>query len=321
MTCDLNRSEDQRQILDAATAMLAGSYPLGRLRGDVADDLSALAEFGAFLLALPEAQGGAGFTLVEEALVHTLFGRHLLSPRSLAAPIAARVALALGEKGLAEAIVTGEVAVATAVRTESGPLVIDPAGAGHALLFDVRRLELLRFGDSETAPGLGHDVALVRPDPAGLRSLGHSDAPELLDLADLLVSAQLLGVAEAARDLALDYAKVRRQFGRVIGGFQAIKHHCADMAIEAERISALLDMAALSLAGGRDDAGFQVAALRRLAPGAALRNARLCVQVHGGIGFSAEADAHRFVKQAHVLGSLGGGANLLGLHAPLSPFT
>ena len=69
----------------------------------------------------------------------------------------------------------------------------------------------------------------------------------------------------------------------------------------------------------RDDAAFQIAALRLLAPKAALANARTCIQVHGGIGFSAEADAHHYLKQAHLLRQLGSGAAMLDLPAPLAP--
>ena len=141
----------------------------------------------------------------------------------------------------------------------------------------------------------------------------------LAGIADLLVSAQLLGVAQAALALAVSYAKLREQFGRPIGSFQAIKHHCADMAVRVELLSAQLDMAAIAARDGRDDATFQIAALRRLAPKAALANARRAIQIHGGIGFSAEADPHQLLKHAHMLRQLGGYGELMALTAPLTP--
>lgn len=319
MSCDLNRSADQRQILDAAEAMLGQAYPLARLRGGGTDDLGTLAEFGTFLLALPEEAGGAGFSLVDEALVHVALGRHLLSPRSLAAALAVRLAGQGGDAGLAEEIAGGGRDVAAAVPTAGGLLLLDPGAADLALVFGARRLDLRPIAGARPETGLGHDLRVARMEDAPEGALFTSTAPGDLALADLLVSAQCLGVAEAARDLAVDYAGVRKQFGQLIGGFQAIKHHCANMALGTERLSALLDFAALSLAGGAEDAAFQIAALRRLAPGIARRNAALCVQIHGGIGFSEEADAHRFVKQAHLLGCLGQGAPLLDLAAPLAP--
>jgi alkylation response protein AidB-like acyl-CoA dehydrogenase len=168
-------------------------------------------------------------------------------------------------------------------------------------------------------PGLGRRPGLSRIRQDAARVVATSDKPDLVQLADLLVSAQLLGIAKACLDLAVAYARVRHQFGKPIGSFQAIKHHCANMAISAELLSAQLDMAAIALRDGRDDAGFQVAALRLLAPQAALDNARLCIQVHGGIGFSAEAEPHRYLKQAHVLRQLGGGTTMLDHPSPMAP--
>lgn len=321
MSCDLNRNEDQRQILDAAQAVLDGKYPLSRLRCGAVEDLASLAEFGAFLLALPEEEGGAGFGIVEEALVHVGLGRHLVSTRSLAHAMALRLAISCSDARLTEAIATAEAGVAAAVVAGDGLMLIDPGEANLALVFRPDRLELCPIAGAIEASGLGLDLTIRRMPEVPGAVIAASEDPQHLLLADLLISAQLLGVAEAARDLAVDYAGIRKQFGQLIGSFQTIKHHCANMAIGAERISALLDFAALALADGREGAAFQVAALRRLAPGTATKNAALAVQIHGGIGFSDEADAHRFVKQAHVLGCLGGGARILDLPAPLAPIS
>ena len=123
-----------------------------------------------------------------------------------------------------------------------------------------------------------------------------------------------------AADLAVDYAKTREQFGRPIGSFQAIKHHAADMAMGVEQVSALIDMAAIALRDGHDDARFQLAALARLAPRVALANARTGIQIHGGIGFSAEADAQLYLKQAHLLRQFLGADDLMEAAAPLTPY-
>jgi alkylation response protein AidB-like acyl-CoA dehydrogenase len=320
LACDLNHSEDQRQILAAAAAMLNASYPVARRRADGPDDLSAIAAFGGFGLALPEDRGGAGFTLLEEALLHVLFGRHLVSTRALATSLACRLAAACGREDMAEQLVGGASGVCAALPSGSSFLLIDPQDATVALVFGERRLTLIDLhGPKEQLTGLGHSVPVSRFRPGAPTVIGESADAALLDIADLLVSAQLLGVAEAARDLALSYAQVRQQFGRPIGSFQAIKHHCADMTIATEMVSSLLDMAALAVRDGRGDAAFQVAALRRLAPRAAISNARTCIQIHGGIGFSAEADAHHYLKQAHLLSRLGNGAPVLDQTAPLAP--
>jgi alkylation response protein AidB-like acyl-CoA dehydrogenase len=124
--------------------------------------------------------------------------------------------------------------------------------------------------------------------------------------AQLLVAAQLLGMAEASRDMAVDYAQVRMQFGQPIGAFQAVKHRCANMAIGAEALRAQLVLAAIAERDGWPDAAFQVDACRLLAARCALANAGANIQMHGGIGFTAECDAHLFLLRAHLLEHLGG---------------
>jgi alkylation response protein AidB-like acyl-CoA dehydrogenase len=209
------------------------------------------------------------------------------------------------------------------VRSGDSALLIDDAGAALAVVFGHRRLTLIELEGlvKEEATGLGHSVPVTRVRLGSSRAVGECADRDLLDIADLLVSAQLLGTAEASRDLAVSYALVREQFGRPIGSFQAIKHHCANMAVAAEMLSAQLDMAAIAMRDERDDARFQIAALRLLAPKTALANARACIQVHGGIGFSSEADAHHYLKQAHVLRHLLSEAAMLDLPAPLAPCT
>lgn len=321
MGCDLNHSEDQRQILNAAAGLLAASFPVSRAPDEDRGRMAEIAAFGAFALGLDEEFGGTGFTLVEEMLVHVLFGRHNVSTRSLAAPLAARIAAETGQAETARAIASGETAVCAALPAGDRLRLLDAEGAELAVVFAGRSLELIDIAglDRELISGLGHGAALGEiPRTAGSRT-GVSNSATLRDVADLLVAAQLLGIAEATRDLAVAYAGVRKQFGKPIGAFQAIKHHCANMAIAAETLSAQIDMAAIALRDGNEDAGFQVAAARLLAPRAALGNARLCIQVHGGIGFSAEADAHRHLKHAHVLRQLAGRAPMLELASPMAP--
>ncbi|WP_224315231.1 acyl-CoA dehydrogenase family protein [Microvirga puerhi] len=318
----MNYNEDQRQILDAANALLNTSYPLSRLQEEKPDDLTALAEFGAFALALPEERGGTGFTIVEEALVHGLLGRHLISSRALANPIAARLAARLGRHEIAEQVAAGTLSVCAAVPADDSLLLIDGAKATLGVVFGGRQVILIALEElpREGVPGLGHSVVLSRV-RGPLSMIGECTDSSLLDTSDLLVTAQLLGIAEASRDMAVSYAKVREQFGRSIGSFQAIKHHCANMSVDAEALSALLDMAAIAVRDERGDAAFQVAALRLLAPRVAFANVRTCIQIHGGIGFSAEADAHHYLKQVHVLRQLLSGNTMLDLPAPLAPYT
>jgi len=321
MSCTLDFGPDQRQILDAAAALLQEHFPISRLRRRQQDPLAEIAAFGGFALALPDAIGGTGFSLVEEVLLHILFGRHLVSTSALAAPIGARLASEIGHDDLARAASTGKADFCTAIRTGDSLLLVDAESKSHAVTWAGDRLMLIDLVGLATAPvtAIDRSLPLSRARLSEAKVIGESAGNALLRIADLLVSAQLLGIAEATRDLAVDYARVRKQFGRPIGSFQAVKHHCADMAIAAELLSAQLDFAAIAERDGRADAAFQTAALWLLAPRAALGNARTCIQIHGGIGFSAEADAHHYLKRAHLLRQFGGNVELLDLPAPLCP--
>ena len=122
-----------------------------------------------------------------------------------------------------------------------------------------------------------------------------------------LLAAEAVGGAADCVDAAVDYAKVRQQFGRTIATFQAVKHHCANMLVAAEAaIAAVWDA---SRAASEDEDQFRLAAASAaaLAFPAYARNAELNIQVHGGIGFTWEHDAHLHLRRALVTTALFGG--------------
>ena len=120
----------------------------------------------------------------------------------------------------------------------------------------------------------------------------------------LLLSAFAVGIAEATRDMAVEYAKIREQFGRPIGSFQAIKHICADMAIRCEAALCQTAFASLVLAEGHDGPAFHATSSKLVAAASAVKNASQNIQVHGAIGVTAEADPHLFLKRAHLIEQL-----------------
>ena len=126
------------------------------------------------------------------------------------------------------------------------------------------------------------------------------DTRQVLDLAATLFAAEAAGIARWCLETAVSYAKVREQFGRPIGSFQAIKHMCAEMLCRTEQASALAWDAAR---GGE----FSQAAAAALAVDAAVENAKDCVQVLGGIGFTWEHDAHLYLRRALANRQLLGG--------------
>jgi len=128
------------------------------------------------------------------------------------------------------------------------------------------------------------------------------DAATLRRDGALLTAALQLGLASRMTELAVDYAKQREQFGQVIGSFQAVKHLCADMFVRAELARAAVHAAAVTVDDATvGDAVRAVAGAKVLADEAATANARSCVQVHGGMGFTWEVPVHFFVRRAWVL--------------------
>ncbi len=126
----------------------------------------------------------------------------------------------------------------------------------------------------------------------------------------ILGSAEAVGVSWAALDMAVEYAKVREQFGRTIGTFQAVKHHAANMLVDAEQTTAAVWDAAR--AEDLEGAWFAAAVAASHAIRAVTFNAENNIQLHGGIGFTWEHDAHLYLRRARTLAAvLGDGADPL----------
>ena len=123
----------------------------------------------------------------------------------------------------------------------------------------------------------------------------------LVDLARLLVAAECTGVAIECTEQAAAYAKVRVQFGRPIATFQAVKHHCANMLVASELATAAVWDAARAADEGGDQLSYAAAMAAALALGAGDECAQLNIQVHGGIGFTWEHDAHLYLRRATAL--------------------
>jgi alkylation response protein AidB-like acyl-CoA dehydrogenase len=118
----------------------------------------------------------------------------------------------------------------------------------------------------------------------------------------VLTAALQVGLAAWSTTLATEYAKNRRQFGRPIGGFQAIKHLCADMLVLAEVARVAVQAAAVTVdQPDVGDASVAAAGAKLLADEAALANGQSCIQVHGGMGFTWDIPAHLAYKRARVL--------------------
>ncbi|HEV7341676.1 MAG TPA: acyl-CoA dehydrogenase family protein [Sphingopyxis sp.] len=193
----------------------------------------------------------------------------------------------------------GKAALALPAEASGDMRVLDPGGSTAVLMWQIDKLCL--FVVPEDAP---HAPTIDLSTDQCRRSLTVSvqsvDAAAPLHL-QLLAAAYAVGCADAARDMAADYAKLRQQFDRPIGWFQALKHICSDMAVRAAVARSQLYYAACALDAGDADAAFHIAAAKRLADQAALDNGRANIQVHGGIGMTDEAAPHLCLKRAHLL--------------------
>ena len=305
MIVDLVPTEDQQAIAEGVSQLLQDVLPVSRLREEHAHGAraekaqwQALSELGLFGLGIAEADGGMGLGLPEELLAARAMGENLLSPSILAQAVAGHVA----DPSLRASIASGETRIAFATRTaQGGALLLDSEDAEYILFLDDGATLLPREALGEIMPiaGLDETISFARATaPSG------KARDEVADRISLLIAAYLVGAAAASTDMAVEYARTREQFGQPIGGFQAIKHMCADMAARAAGADAQVRHAAITFGTGGDDRR-EIAAGRLLAGRAALANAKANIQIHGGMGYTAECDAHLFLKRAHVMSALG----------------
>jgi alkylation response protein AidB-like acyl-CoA dehydrogenase len=119
-----------------------------------------------------------------------------------------------------------------------------------------------------------------------------------LDVAAIALAAEQLGGAQRALDMAVGYAKTREQFGRAIGSFQAIKHRCADLLLEVECLRSAVRYAAAAVAGDSAEVPALAALTQAYASDVFFHVAAENIQIHGGIGFTWEHDAHLYFKRA-----------------------
>jgi len=296
---------DEIEIANAAADFLSGAMPIARLHApsDVADMGAALRKelgsMGWFALAVPESMGGSGLTAVEHALFFREVGRQCGPLDVLAQCLAANLVEDDAER---QAIIAGTRSIALLIADGSGFRLLGSTGADLALLTTPETASLYNLAEvvRTACPALDPANSLSRVEvlPAPIAS---GDGARIWQLGQLGVAAMQVGIAEAALELIVEYAKVRETFGRKIGAYQAVRHPCADMAVRAEAARAELWYAATAIKEGRADAGPHLDAAKHLANLAAHGNADTAIQLHGGIGVTDEHDCHLLLKHAMVL--------------------
>ncbi len=296
-------SAEQLGLANTIEESVMPLLPLARLHGSLEETSAvwaSLEEIGIFGITRPESHGGSGLGAIEEALIAMTLGRCLAAPAVLATMGAAHAGAA------ASAELAGR-RIASAYRRADRMVAVENAGCEFVLVREAGLAAVYATG-SQTSRPVDRQLWL-----ASLReyaSLGEPvvkfDAAALLRLR-LIDAAALAGIARAALDMGVAYAGIREQFGRPIGSFQAVKHHCANMAIAANCARDQTAFAAVAVDDDRADAIMQVESALLVAGKAALENAAKNIQIHGGIGFSDEADPHLLLKRAQLLIAISGG--------------
>ena len=277
-----------------------------------------LADLGWLGLHVPEAQGGSGYSLEELVVVLEQFGQAVAPGPFVPTVIASALLSAVsGEQadallpGLADGSTIGAVALAGDVTISGGTA---SGNAGNVLGGGLAQVLLVATGDDVAVIEVGDGVTVDVPrnmDPTRRTARVTLDGAAatvlpgarrtLVDLARVILSAEAIGLAREATDMAADYAKERIQFGRPIAMFQAVKHHCANMVVATELATSAVWDAARAASTGGDQLTYAAAVAATLAAPAADLCANLSTQVHGGIAITWEHDAHLFMRRSSVL--------------------
>ncbi|HEX5094937.1 MAG TPA: acyl-CoA dehydrogenase, partial [Acidimicrobiia bacterium] len=287
---------------------------------DFWDDLRGLGWLG---LHVPEAQGGSGYGLPELLIVVEEMGRAIAPgpfvPSVIAsATLAAAAPDALAAKYLPDlasgatvgaVALDGDVAVSGGTATGSAGVVLG-GGLADILLVgvgdDVAIVDARNGNVSiEVPPNLDptRRAARITLDGAAAELIPGARTT-MLDFARAIIAAEATGIARETTVLAAEYAKVREQFGRPIAMYQAVKHHCANMLVAAELATALVWDAARASTHADEQFSLTAAMAAALAVPAADWNSQLNMQVHGGIGFTWEHDAHLYLRRGTAIGAI-----------------
>jgi alkylation response protein AidB-like acyl-CoA dehydrogenase len=310
---------------------------------EVARDVwAALTELGAPGLLIGEEHGGLGLTLLDAALIAETLGAHVAPTPFLGSAVLAPLALtgagsAAQQSHWLPRLAAGEVLAGVAMaetvsgaRDGAGVRASGTALTGTALFaMDTARADLIIVADAAgdlwltagDAPGLTR-IALttidltrrleeLRFEATPAEPLSHGDTgatiTRLRDAAWTLLAADMLGASQVMIDKAVAYAKERRQFGRLIGSFQAVKHLCAEMAAELEPCRALVWYAAYAADAVPAEASLTAAHAKAHLSEVSRFVARTATEVHGGIGITDLLGLHHWFKRVGVDRQLLGG--------------
>jgi alkylation response protein AidB-like acyl-CoA dehydrogenase len=314
---------DQEEIIASSASFLESEMPLTRLRELISEPArvdekfwQSCAELGWFGLGLPDSAGGLGCMLADESLLLREIGRSLAPGPYVATVLGARVAALGGAADLVESILAGQTRVGHALLADDaewsgGSLtgsmrLVGAVGADYVLAANSSEAILFSTADLKDVSDeqcIDDATSLQQATAKAVALSARVTAAEdpVYHRGLVLCAANLVGIAEAARDMSAEHAKARVQFDKPIGVNQAIKHPCADNALRAEAAWAQTAFAAVTIDEGGTDGAFQVLSASIVAADAAEQNCAVTLQILGGMGFTFEADVHLYLKRTQVL--------------------
>ena len=320
---DFRLSSDQSDLRDAVRAMLSREVTSELIRQRYARDDAGADELWQHVteahwtaLGAPEEHGGLGLGAVELGLLCEQAGYYLApvplwETAALAVPLLGR-ALEGGER--ATAVTHLDAITASAGGTLSGPATLVPEAhvadvlvvpTAHGVYAVEASRATIHVHESTDKTRILSEVVLD-----GVVAEQVADAAPSLDLATVALAAQTLGSARRLLDMTVEYVKVRKQFDRPIGSFQAVQHKLADVLLAIERAWSATFYAAMCVDAGDGDAA-RATCIAKAASGDASRlSAREAIQCHGGIGYTWEHDLHLWFRRIYADEPLMGSADV-----------
>lgn len=341
---DFSFTEEQRMLREQVRSFMASEFPHERIAELAESDegwdpasWSKMAELGWMGLSIPEEQGGAGMSFLDESVLFEELG-YGLYPGPYTSTIGLVLPAFQSSPEVLESIASGRARVALAFAEPDGARTIEdadrlttsaePEGDGWSLTGikePVADLPLATHVVVSATTGDGTGLWLVEPEGDAITPLAAVDATRRMGRlaleahsatllappgqgdallshirrrTDAALALEAVGVAQKALELARDYVSERKQFDKPIGSYQAVSHQVADTYMSTELARSLAYWAAWSVAESSEEADRAAAAAHSMAGEAAVSACERSIQVHGGTGFTWEHILHRYYKRA-----------------------